>query len=300
MDIRLQIERGILVCPLTHRKLRQVDEALVSPDSGTRYPIHSGVPVLLAKPGAMAEYARSSQQMSAQYSQEYLNRKNSWLWRLRTRDYRTKESIDALTGLFSDLPSDAVSLSIGGGPARAHPALTNLNIAPFPNVDLVGDAHALPYATASVDRIYCEAVLEHLHSPIEAVQEMARVLKPGGKAYVCTPFLQQYHGYPHHYQNFTLTGHVHLFRSQGFEIIEAGTCVGPVFTLRTLIGEFIREYFAFPFNKLFGIGWAAFSLAIGPLDKLIARSKRSHMLASTTYLVARLPAGTPSTLSSPG
>ena len=56
------------------------------------------------------------------------------------QDYRTKASKNALAQLFANdgVPDDALCLSIGGGPSRAHSRLTNLNIAPFPNVDVVG------------------------------------------------------------------------------------------------------------------------------------------------------------------
>ena len=63
---------------------------------------------------------------------------------------------------------------------REHPSLVNVNIGPFPNVDVVADAHHLPYADASVDAIFCEAVLEHLAQPHEAVKEMFRVLPARG------------------------------------------------------------------------------------------------------------------------
>jgi ubiquinone/menaquinone biosynthesis C-methylase UbiE len=57
----------------------------------------------------------------------------------------------------------------------------NVNIGPFPKVDVVADAHLLPYADGSVDAIFCEAVLEHLAEPGQSVREMHRVLRRGGK-----------------------------------------------------------------------------------------------------------------------
>ena len=109
-------------------------------------------------------------------------------------------------------------------------------------MDVVADAHCLPYADESVDAIHSEAVFEHLYNPVKAAKEIYRVLKPGKKAYICTPFLQAYHGYPHHYQNYTITGHKLLFESVGFRIVEAGTCVGPVHTILHLVAVFLNEY----------------------------------------------------------
>ncbi|MEV0091388.1 methyltransferase domain-containing protein [Streptomyces sp. NPDC050738] len=45
-----------------------------------------------------------------------------------------------------------------------------------------GEASALPLADASVDVVWCERVLQHLSDPEQAVAEIARVLRPGGRA----------------------------------------------------------------------------------------------------------------------
>ncbi|MFD5074150.1 methyltransferase domain-containing protein [Streptomyces sp. NPDC058371] len=44
-----------------------------------------------------------------------------------------------------------------------------------------GDALALALPDASVDVVWCERVLQHLLEPQQAVDEMARVLRPGGR-----------------------------------------------------------------------------------------------------------------------
>ena len=48
-----------------------------------------------------------------------------------------------------------------------------------PAADLFADAHALPFAAASFDCILSYAVLEHLHNPFLALNEVARVMRPG-------------------------------------------------------------------------------------------------------------------------
>jgi SAM-dependent methyltransferase len=209
--------------------------------------------------------------------------------KLLVPDYRKKSSAEAVARIFDSQSADALCLSIGGGPGRCHPALVNLNVGPFPNVDVVADAHQLPYADNSVDAIFCEAVIEHLSRPIQAAQEMYRVLKPGGEAFVATPFLQAYHGYPHHYQNFTLTGHEQLFRSQGFVIEESGCCVGPIYTLFNLTSKFLRYFLPTVIALPLLVVWNLFSLLLRPLDRLLNEHPNAHMLASTTYLVARKP-----------
>ncbi len=193
MDIKKQIELGLLVCPKTKLRLSISDDNqwLENADKTARYKYLDGIiPVLLIDPRWAEEYANDSEKMIKEY---YINSKKgkSLLRRIKskvTQDYRTESSKKGFRGLFYDLPSDALCLSVGGGPTRAHPRLTNVNIGPFPNVDIVADAHCLPYSEGSVDAIHSEAVFEHLYNPVKAAEEIYRVLKPGKRAYICTPF----------------------------------------------------------------------------------------------------------------
>ena len=51
----------------------------------------------------------------------------------------------------------------------------------------VGDVRALPFRDASFDAIYSMGTIEHFDETERAVEEMARVLKPGGRAIVGVP-----------------------------------------------------------------------------------------------------------------
>ncbi len=50
-----------------------------------------------------------------------------------------------------------------------------------------GDVYALPYGDGSFDAVVSLQVLEHLHEPNRYMQEIVRVLRPGGKACLATP-----------------------------------------------------------------------------------------------------------------
>jgi SAM-dependent methyltransferase len=52
---------------------------------------------------------------------------------------------------------------------------------------VVGDGSRLPFADATFAAVVCTEVLEHVDDPAAAFAEMARVLRPGGLAYVTTP-----------------------------------------------------------------------------------------------------------------
>jgi uncharacterized protein YbaR (Trm112 family)/SAM-dependent methyltransferase len=295
MEVIHQIEQGIIVCPVTGERLRMTEKSdwLVTVSGTRQYPVTpQGVPVLLPSSQRVEVDIRSSERMLREYSPQYLAGRHRWFNRLKaflTQDYRSPDSRRAFEATFAGLTEADVCLSVGGGPQRPHPLLTNLNIAPFPNVDVVGDAHLLPYAPESIQAIYCDAVLEHLPDPGTAVKEMYRVSKRGRKAYVSTPFLQAYHGYPHHYQNFTLTGHQSLFNRQGFSIEAAGTCVGPTWVVVNMVGTYIRSYFPVPLNYVLGKLWGLFGVLVRPLDVFVNRHEQAYVMASTTYLVARKP-----------
>jgi SAM-dependent methyltransferase len=164
----------------------------------------------------------------------------------------------------------------------------NLNVEFLPNVDVIADAHRLPFRPGSVSAVHCEAVLEHLEYPDVAVREMWRVLEPGGQVFAATPFLQAFHGYPSHYQNFTLVGHRRLFEREGFEVLDAGVCVGPTVALTDLAFEYVRGLGPGNFVRR-SLAWGV-RLLLLPLrlaDRIAASHPDAHRIASTTFVHGR-------------
>ena len=47
-----------------------------------------------------------------------------------------------------------------------------------------GNASAMPFAEASFDFVICRAAFKNFSEPVKAINEMFRVLKPGGKAVI--------------------------------------------------------------------------------------------------------------------
>lgn len=249
-----QIERGMLVCPKTKAPLLLRARELAAAN-GVRYPLHHGVPIVIDGAAQQDYLSQNNGSMTAEYESQPAPipaavpappprgwRASLRRWLDLASDHRSAESIAAYHAVVTHQPANALLISVGGGPQRQDPRLTNINIGPFHNVDIVADAYCLPYADNVVDGVFCEAVLEHLEFPDRAAAEMARVLKPGGQLFAATPFLQPYHGYPNHFQNFTLTGHERLFTRQGLEIVASGVCVGPSFVLSQLTHGYLTNY----------------------------------------------------------
>lgn len=72
--------------------------------------------------------------------------------------------------------------------------------------DIFADACHLPVADACVDGVVCLEVIEHVPDPALAVKEIARVLKPGGRAWISMPFLYPVHNEPFDFQRYTEFG----------------------------------------------------------------------------------------------
>jgi SAM-dependent methyltransferase len=293
VNVTEQVRQGRLVCPVSRQELIEQGDELVTRDGSRRYPVVSGVPVLHTDPERIGAYKNQGQgQMHAEYLETSRSRLRHTLLSLATPpdDMRSEASLRAFAAVTTDLPPSALRLSIGGGPGRPHPSLTNLNVDLFANVDVVGDAYALPYADSSVDAIHCEAVLEHLERPEKALQEMYRVARPGAPVYLATPFLQAYHAYPDHYQNYTLSGHDRLIERTGFSIVESGACVGPTFAMIDLVSNYFRS--CFPGGRAGRLFWLAtrlFGRIILPLDRRLDARSEAVLLASSVFALAVRP-----------
>ena len=208
----------------------------------------------------------------------------------RRHHHRTEASRAAEARVIGLCNADAFVLALGGGPFRVYPKVVNLNIAPLENVDIVGDAHRLPIASDTVDAVHCEAVFEHLEDPADAAAELFRVMKPGAIGYVCTPFMQPFHGYPSHFQNFTHLGHKRLFERAGFAVKECGVSVGPGFAVSGVVAAFIAHYTPRLLRWPARAAWFAISGAlIRPLDRWLAERDDAFAVASTTYVLIEKP-----------
>ncbi len=179
-----------------------------------------------------------------------------------------------------------VVLGLGGGPSQAHPRILNLNIAAHENVNVVGDAHRLPLPDGCLDGVHCEAVFEHLEDPNLAASELFRTMKPGAIAYVCTPFIQPFHGYPSHFQNFTHLGHKRLFERAGFQVEECGVCVGPAWAVATIVAAFVFQYTPRLLHWPARAAWYVIgNLFVRPLDRWLTPRPDAYVVASTTYVL---------------
>lgn len=97
------------------------------------------------------------------------------------------------------------------------------DVAAGTDVDVVADAHDLaPFADASFDVLIAVSVWEHLARPWVAAEQVARVLRPDGLAYVCTHQTFPVHGYPSDYFRFSDRALDGIFVDAGLTSVAVG------------------------------------------------------------------------------
>lgn len=85
-------------------------------------------------------------------------------------------------------------------------------------IDYFYDGKRLPFPDASFDSVLTTEVLEHIFNPDEALAELARVLRPGGRMLLTCPFAWELHEEPHDYARYTPHALRALLDRAGFDV----------------------------------------------------------------------------------
>ena len=189
----------------------------------------------------------------------------------------------------NDCTSEMSILNIGSGVGlfdkwiSSHIDMINLDVYMRDRVDLLADAHRLPFADGSLDAVYSNAVLEHVQRPWLVAEEIYRVLRPGGRLFINVPFLNIIHD-AHDYFRFTDRGVEILFSK--FRKIDSGVSAGP----SSFLGPFLVEYAMcfVPGRYLKAVSRRVLSLLFWPLkyvDFLIKKSPSVRLTADAFYFV---------------
>lgn len=187
---RLDSLLPLLACPRCGSRLNQRESRVVCGGCDTAYPLRNGVPVLL--PETIEEAGTGEASVDDPVS-------------------RHPYSLESLRII--EEHRDEWVLDLGaGGKLQRWDNVVQIDIFRYPMTDVVGSADRLPFRDNSFGAVISQAVFEHLQYPQAAVEEIRRVLKPGGVVKIDTAFLQPEHGYPHHFYNATETGLREWFR----------------------------------------------------------------------------------------
>lgn len=187
------------------------------------------------------------------------------------------------------LENPGTKLILGSGVTR-YPDAVHLDLDDFPGVDIVGDAHVLPFVDDVFSGLVCEVVLEHVADPKRVIAESFRVLQPGGLAFFIVPFLFPFHGHPSDFQRWSREGLAREF--EGFEDVEVGIHGGPCSSMVNLLSEwgYVMSGLRFPRGyTLIKGGLTGLLFPIKFMDLLVNRFPEAHRLASTLFIIATKP-----------
>jgi SAM-dependent methyltransferase len=133
---------------------------------------------------------------------------------LRALEYERIEGMK-LAGLILDFGGGAKTsynqlFSVDG-------TLESVNIDPGIEPTYLADLNkTLPIPSGRYDAVISLNTLEHVLSDRVAVDEMYRVLKPGGEAHIIVPFIYRVHGSPYDYHRHTATAWIEILTEAGF------------------------------------------------------------------------------------
>jgi uncharacterized protein YbaR (Trm112 family) len=207
----------ILACPTCKVAVIRQNGTLLCRTCQQSYPIVNNVPVLLPDGRVPATEYQHELQVRTGY--------DPWIHRV----------------VLQSLPTDSIVLEIGAGNmAFDVPNIIRMDVTLTPYVDVVGDAHALPFLPGTFAFVFSLAVIEHLRQPFVAAAEMYNALRNGGYVYGECNFVFPYHGYPHHYFNMTQQGLEEIFKS--FSRLRSGVAPYqmPSFAVYAVVDTFLH------------------------------------------------------------
>lgn len=162
----------------------------------------------------------------------------------------------------------------------------------IPGIDGVavhGDGQILPFQQGSFDTVMCNEVLEHVPQPGQLMNEVARVLRPGGVLLLTTPQTWGLHHEPYDFYRYTKYGLRFLAEQAGLEVLEVSPTSGMWATLAQRLADTMANTYARGASPvayfLVMVSMAPVLLAGHTLDKLFG--KRGDTLDNV--LVARKP-----------
>ena len=145
----------------------------------------------------------------------WLDKYVGWLWRLSKK--RSRHGLyEFLASQFSQITRNSIVLTIGSGgeindlldryAQLASFRVTSLDIDPKRLPDVVGDACSCPFVENAFDAVVISEVLEHVHSPSDALASIHRILRTDGLIILTVPFILPMHDRPCDYFRFTEHG----------------------------------------------------------------------------------------------
>jgi SAM-dependent methyltransferase len=145
---------------------------------------------------------------------------------------------------------------------------------PYAPVDYVCSLDAIPVEDERFDLVLCTQVLEHLPEPADVLDELQRVLRPGGQLWLTAPLFYPEHEQPYDFYRYTSFGLRHRLERAGFDVESLDWLEGYfgtlAFQVRTAGHTLPRSGAAYGGGAT-GLAWAAAASASRPVLRVLAR-----------------------------
>ena len=119
--------------------------------------------------------------------------------------------------------------------------------------DIYYNGIALPFADNNFDSVLCTEVFEHVEQLDDVIIELYRVLKPGGRMIVTTPFMCMEHEMPYDFRRFTLNGLINFMKKNNFKILKSQKLLNNFHVFFQTLNFYICKVFLKKKNKVFKI-----------------------------------------------
>ena len=86
--------------------------------------------------------------------------------------------------------------------------------------DFFYDGRSLPFESEHFDALLCNQVLEHVPDDMAFIEELVRVVKPGGYIVLTAPFVWDEHEQPYDFKRYTSYGICALIESHGLSVVD--------------------------------------------------------------------------------
>lgn len=272
---------NILVCPKCREELNE----LKCLECGKQYEERDGVPIFIddVEIGAVLQHQRKPNLLKRVL--RFLKPPHHSVYFKNLRS--SHEEGPELEEFLANFSNDDVVINVGSLSQKIK-GVYNLDISYYPNIDIVADAHTMPFKNDSLDGVIIKNVFEHLKDPAKVREELKRVVKPGGRIYAKVPFMQPFHAVPDDYQRYSINGLHEFFKD--FDILEEGISVGPSSALAWFLREYLAILFSFNSEKAYKLWRGFFSYFTAPMkyfDVFFRKRKEAHRLASAFYLILK-------------
>jgi SAM-dependent methyltransferase len=165
-----------------------------------------------------------------------------WLKFVEVHSFLTRRFI-AKTARINASSDISICLDVGAGTAPYRQEISKrfgirhylaVDFTSRASLDLIADARVLPIRDQSIDLVVCFEVLQHIAEYYTVLDEIRRVLRPGGLLVIGFPFIYGECGVVD-FRRWTVAGMAQELESRGLRLVSAARCGGVLYVITNIL-----------------------------------------------------------------